>query len=97
VVILTGHGSLDRASLGVAQQPVTVVYRLERRGSTNCIVRHQSPRGGVSNEAGWTEVVCANVIGFELSSAGAGGNDATTRVRIDGPAGRMVDEVIVVK
>jgi type II secretory pathway pseudopilin PulG len=98
VVTLTGHGALDRRSLAVDQQPVTVVYRLEPRGRSACLVRHQFPRGGVTNDASWSELVCANVTAFEMSPTSREDQRSTsTRVRIDGTRGPIVDEVIVVK
>lgn len=63
---LAGHGSLDRATLEAAHRPVTVVYALEQLGGRTWLVRRQSPRGGMTNERGWSELVCPDVIGFAV-------------------------------
>jgi prepilin-type N-terminal cleavage/methylation domain-containing protein len=99
LLTLTGHGALDRQSLAARQEPVTVVYAIERRGNADCLVRHQVRRDGVSGDAGWSELVCANVRRFEVSPVRSreSQSSSSTRVRIDGPAGVVLDEVIVVK
>jgi prepilin-type N-terminal cleavage/methylation domain-containing protein len=94
-----GHGALDRRSLAAKQEPVTVVYRIERRGNADCLVRRQMSRDGLSGDAGWEELVCDNVTRFEMAPV-RGSDDMqtlSTRVRIDGPAGVVLDEIIVVK
>jgi prepilin-type N-terminal cleavage/methylation domain-containing protein len=100
-VTLTGHGALDRQSLAAEQEPVIVVYAVERRGKTNCLVRNQVRRDGTSNGAGWSELVCANATTFEMSPVRAAhrqqSTTTATRVRIAGPAGVVLDEVVVVK
>ena len=100
---LTGHGALDRQSLAAEQEPVIVVYTIERRGKTDCLVRRQVRRDGSAGGRGadWSELVCANVSTFEMSPVRSVGRQQSsptaTRVRIEGPAGVMLDEVIVVK
>jgi prepilin-type N-terminal cleavage/methylation domain-containing protein len=97
-VTFTGHAALDRETLSGKQEPVTVVYRIERRGKSDCLVRRQVRRDSLSNDAGWTELVCANVSRFEMSPVRSAGNqEPSTRVRIEGPDGVVLDEVIVVK
>jgi hypothetical protein len=98
LVMLTGHGALDRRSLAATQEPVTVVYRIQRRGSVNCLVREQVRRATSSANAGWSELVCADVTQFELSRAlGSTGQTPPTHVRIAGTTGLVLDEMIVVK
>lgn len=101
---LTGHGALDRQSLAAAQEPVTVLYAVERRGQSNCLVRRQVRRDGMAGGGGWSELVCANVTAFEVSPVRSAGRQqlstpasTLTRVRIEGPTGMVLDEVIVVK
>ena len=103
LLTLTGHGALDRQSLAAKQEPVTVVYAIEHRGKADCLVRRQIRRDGSSGGAGWSELVCANVSRFEVSPVRSVGNQSSssssssTRLRIDGAAGVVLDEVIVVK
>jgi prepilin-type N-terminal cleavage/methylation domain-containing protein len=98
LVVLTGHGALDRRSLAATQEPVTVVYRVEHRGTANCLVRHQVSRNGLSAGSDWSELVCADVTGFEASRIEEAAAQApSTRVRIAGSGGLIFDEVIVVK
>lgn len=61
---LSGHGSLDRATLEPEHRPVNVSYAVEQRGGRSWLVRRQSPRGGLTNERGWSELVCPNVASF---------------------------------
>lgn len=61
---LTGHGSLDRATLAPTHRPVTVVYALEQLGGRTWLVRRQSPRRSLTNQRGWSELVCPDVTGF---------------------------------
>jgi prepilin-type N-terminal cleavage/methylation domain-containing protein len=80
---LTGHGSLDRATLAPGHDPVTVTYALERLGGSagnrtggggggrTWLVRRQSPRGGLTNERGWSELVCPDVTGFAVEPVDA--------------------------
>jgi prepilin-type N-terminal cleavage/methylation domain-containing protein len=104
-VTLEGTAALDRRSLTAGQEPVTVVYALERRGSQSCLVRRQSPRGTATNAAGWSELVCADVSAFELSavrtksslSVVTASTRSPTRVRIAGPTGPTLDATIIVK
>lgn len=106
-VTLAGHGSLDRRTLAASHEPVEVTYRLERRGAggRTCLVRREVPRGAATNDRGWSELLCADVSRFAVEpvrSAGLLGlrRDALAgplRVRLDGPGGVLVDEVIVVK
>ncbi len=67
-VVLVGHGSLDRATLAPGHRPVTVVYALERLGGRSWLVRRQSPRGGLTNERGWSELLCPDVTAFSVES-----------------------------
>ena len=101
LVTLIGHGALDRQSLATKQEPVTVVYAIERRGNAGCLVRRQIRRTGSSGDAGWSEVVCANVTRLEMSPTRSPGiqpsSSSSTRVRIEGPAGVVLDEVIIVR
>ena len=98
---IEGTGALDRGSLTAGQEPVTVVYAIERRGPHSCLVRRQSARGTATNAAGWSDLVCAYVSAFELLGVRTKSvlnlPTASTRVRIGGPAGMVVDETIVVK
>ena len=71
-LVLTGHGSLDRATLSAGHEPVTVVYALRRLGSRTWLVRRQSPRGMAGGGRGWTELVCPDVTGFVVESMDAG-------------------------
>jgi prepilin-type N-terminal cleavage/methylation domain-containing protein len=106
-IVLTSHGSLDRRTLAPSHQPVTVTYSIERRGRSDggYLVRRQVPRGGATNDRGWSEVVCAGVSRFglePLQSAGLLGlrGDPLAgplRVRVEGPGGVLIDEIIVVK
>jgi prepilin-type N-terminal cleavage/methylation domain-containing protein len=98
LVTLTGHGALDRQSLASKQEPVTVVYEVERRGNAGCLVRRQARRDGLSGDAAWSELVCANVTRFDVSPLSSRANQTpSTRVRIEGPAGVVVDEIVLVK
>jgi len=98
LVTLTAHGALDRQSLAARQLPVTVVYGIERRGKIDCLVRRQVRRDGVSGDEGWAELVCANVTRFEMSPVrSVGMQSPSTRVRIEGPAGVILDELVLVK
>ena len=106
-IVLTGHGSLNRRTLARSHEPVTVTYSIERRGRGDggCLVRRQMPRGGATNDRGWSEVVCVGVSRFglePLQSAGLLGlrRDPLAgplRVRLEGRGGVLIDEVIVVK
>jgi prepilin-type N-terminal cleavage/methylation domain-containing protein len=99
VATLTTHGALDRQSLAAKQEPVTVVYSIERRGKANCLVRRQVRRDGSSpGAAGWSELVCANVTRFEMSPVRSPrSQSSSTRVLIESAAGVVLDEVLVVK
>jgi prepilin-type N-terminal cleavage/methylation domain-containing protein len=101
VMTLTGHAALDRRSLAAKQEPVTIVYAIERRGKTGCLLRRQVRRDGASAHAGWSELVCANVSRFEVWPVLVPGSQLSSsssiRMRIEGPAGEVLDEVIVVK
>jgi prepilin-type N-terminal cleavage/methylation domain-containing protein len=106
VLTLTSHGALDRQSLAAKQEPVMIVYAIEHRGNTDCLVRRQVRRDGSSGDAGWSELVCANVTRFEMSpvrspgiqsSSSSSSSSSAARVRIEGPAGVVLDDVIVVK
>ena len=85
---LSGHGSLDRASLAPAHEPVTVAYALEPLGGRTWLVRRQSPRGALTNERGWSELVCPDVTGFVVEPVEAKPDAlfATIRRRPTGPA-----------
>ena len=75
-VVLVGHGSLDRATLAPLHRPVTVVYALERIGGRTWLVRRQTPRGGLTNERGWSELVCPDVKEFTVESVQPEGSAA---------------------
>jgi prepilin-type N-terminal cleavage/methylation domain-containing protein len=102
---LEGTAALDRRSLAVGQEPVTIVYAIERRGGRSCLVRRQSTRGMLRHNAEWSELVGADVTAFELAPVRAKSvlnlPTASTRfpirVRIDGPAGLLLDEMLVVR
>ena len=104
-VEITGHRSLDRHTLAAADEPVTTVYELAGPAGRASLVRRQSPRGVPTNEPAWTELLCADVSEFSLQPVAAGRiafvrpDPLATplRVRITGPAGRMLDEVIVTR
>jgi prepilin-type N-terminal cleavage/methylation domain-containing protein len=99
---LTGHGSIDRRTLAAGQEAVTVVYEIDR----SRLLRRQLPRGGLTNEPAWCEVVCVGVSHLYVEpqhgarQIGLPPRDALStpvRIRLEGPDGPVVDEVIVVR
>jgi hypothetical protein len=104
-VEITGHGSLDRQTLAAAHEPVTVVYGLVGPAGRASLVRRQSPRGGVTNDRAWSELVCANVSRFSLEPVSTARiaivrpDPLTTplRLRIASETETLLDEVIVAR
>lgn len=114
---LSGHGSLDRATLDSGHRPVNVSYAIEQLGGRPWLVRRQSPRGGLTNERGWSELVCPDVASFVVEPVDAADPvwakigvrrpprapmtlDASiraVRLRVDGIAGVIVDQVVVLR
>src|SRR5260221_9614580 len=95
---LTGHGSLDRSTLAARQEPVTVAYDLATLGGRSWLVRRQSSRGGLSNQAGWTELLRPDVARFSVVAAAivgvASGNSALDSAKQEIPpvlTGRFPD------
>ena len=85
---LVGHASLDRETLAPGHRPVTVVYALESLGGRTWLVRRQWPRGGGSDERGWSELVCPDVAGFVVEPVTAPEpSELWTRLRRRRPTG----------
>lgn len=107
-VTLTGHGALRRTTLARSHEPVTVVYGLATIHGRRWLVRSQSPRDGLSNDPGWSELICPDVNGFTIRSASSvilapvnGSANVSippvVSVSIDGPAGRIIEETLVLR
>jgi prepilin-type N-terminal cleavage/methylation domain-containing protein len=104
-ITLQGHGSLDRSTLAAGHDPVTVMYLLERRAGRSCLVRWQARRTGLENVDDWSELVCADVSAFSVEPVQRrrdpnSNDDASAEtfvLRVDGSAGHLLDEVIVLK
>ena len=111
-ITLVGHGALDRATLAHIHEPVTVIYGLSVIHNRRWLVRTQSPRGGLSNEAPWSELLCPDVSAFTVQPATSivlapvdpaenGTPDknvpAVVSVWIDEPTGRVVNETLVLR
>jgi prepilin-type N-terminal cleavage/methylation domain-containing protein len=105
---ITGHGSLDRDTLAAAQEPVTAVYELAATAPGHAhLVRRQSPRGGLSGQRAWSELLCANVSRFTVEPASAPAAvtviranplSSPLRVRVVSDSGTLLlDEVIVIR
>jgi hypothetical protein len=63
---LTGHAALDRATLALHHQPVTIVYGLATIHGRTWLVRRQSSRDGSSNQGVWAELLCPDITGFTV-------------------------------
>jgi len=110
---LTGHGSLDRATLLARQEPVLVDYGLVVIGGRRWLVRRQGPRDGLSRAPAWTELVRPDVVGFSVRPAavagvvadvGNGPGDSTKQdvpaavtIRFEDAAGVVSTETVVVR
>lgn len=67
VVVLSGHTSLDRATLVPGDGPAVVRYEVVTVHGRRWLCRRQSPRDGFAGGgAGWTELLCPDVTGFSL-------------------------------
>jgi prepilin-type N-terminal cleavage/methylation domain-containing protein len=104
-ITLTGHSSLQHTTLAYEHAPVTVSYGLATIHGRRWLIRTQSARGGLSNESGWTELVCPDVDGFTVKSASlvapVGVEGAiippVVSVIVDGPTGRVISDTLVVR
>jgi prepilin-type N-terminal cleavage/methylation domain-containing protein len=71
-IVLAGHAALRPGSLAPTDEPVTVTYGLAEIHGRNWLYRRQVGRAGVSGAGEpWTELLCPDVAGFEVSPAGA--------------------------
>lgn len=101
---ITGHGAIDRRTMQPSHEPVTVVYEIDRGDR---FVRRQSPRGGMTGQPVWSELVCTGVSRLSIAPVAdsrpnlgmprPGALSAPIRIRIDGPAGTVVDEIVVIR
>jgi type II secretory pathway pseudopilin PulG len=107
-ITLTGHGALQRPTFSHSHEPVTIVYGLATIHGRRWLVRSQSPRDGLSNDPGWSELLCPDVDAFTIRSASSiilAPVDSKTNtaippvvsVSIDGPAGRIINETLVLR
>jgi hypothetical protein len=110
-VTLTGHAALDRGTMAAAHEPVTVTYGFVTVAGRGWLYRRQAPRDGVSDQPAWRELLCPDVTGFTVRpvtpiqgwDVPAGEEDAARPVppavvvQIDGPAGRLFDETIMLR
>jgi hypothetical protein len=111
-ITVAGHGALDRNTFARIHEPVTVVYGLATIHGRRWLVRRQTPRDGLSNEPGWSELLCADVTAFNVQPAGAtilapldiAGDGAPNEtippvvtVWLDGPGGRIMSETLVLQ
>jgi prepilin-type N-terminal cleavage/methylation domain-containing protein len=104
-ITLSGHSALQQNTLACDHLPVTVNYGLVNIHGRSWLVRTQAPRGGLSNESGWTELVCPDVSTFTVKSASlispVGVEGAVVppvvSVVVDGPGGGMISDTLVVR
>ena len=109
-ITLTGHGALRPDTLAVSHEPVTVTYRIADIRGRRWLVRIQTSRVSLSNDSGWTELLCPDVTAFSVRSAGvigsaAAGSDAAASsavppvvlVALAGPGGSLINETLVLR
>ena len=70
-IVLAEPAALRPGSLAPADEPVTVTYGLAEIHGRNWLCRRQVGRAGVSGAGEpWTELLCPDVAGFEVTPAG---------------------------
>ncbi len=110
-VTLIGHGALDPVTLEFGHEPVTVVYGLATIHDRRWLVRRQAPRGGLSNQPAWVELLCPDITGFTIRPAGGlgivpidpaqgggkAGVPAIVTLLIEGANGSVMNETLVLR
>ena len=111
-IVLAGHAALRPGSLAPADEPVTVTYGLAEIHGRNWLCRRQVGRAGVSGAGEpWTEFLCPDVAGFEVTPAGAlvpvdpkGGDKsdlqplpAAASVRVTLADGSVIEQVLALR
>jgi len=87
---LTSHLGLDPATLAAGHEPVTVTYELTTIHDRRWLVRRQSPRAGVTDNAQrWTELICPDITAFSIRPAGGVAGIAPPADQRDAPKGTL--------